>query len=403
MTRVTDEVMQYPFAPDTALDVDPYFEALQRQGPVRIQMAFGPPCWLATRYDDVRTIFCDRRFSRMLPPGTEAPGVWHGASAIDPSVPLGMDPPQHTRLRRITSPVFSPRSIRGLTDRIQGHVDGLLDGMVAQGRGTDFVEAYAWDLPILVLTGLLGVPPGHANEFRGWVETTTTMEVSQEDRDQSQLNLVTYIGELIAERRSHQHDDLLAYLVNARDEGERLSEVELLGLVMSLIVGGFETTATQLGSTIYTLMAHRAHWQELVDGRADLLPALDELWRWIPAFRSGTMFVRWATEDIELSDGVVIPVGEAIVPEQSIANRDEAAFPHAWELDFHRVDPRPHLALGFGEHLCMGLHLAKIQVELTVAALVRRFPTLELAIPVTEVQWPAWTFMRTVGALPLTW
>ena len=172
---------------------------------------------------------------------------------------------------------------------------------------------------------------------------------------------------------------------------------------MSLIVGGFETTATQLGSTVYTLMAHRAHWQELVDGHADLLPALDELWRWIPAFRSGTMFVRWATEDIELSDGVVIPAGEAIVPEQSIADRDEAAFPHGWELDFHRVDPRPHLALGFGEHLCMGLHLAKIQVELTVAALLRRFPALELAVPVAEVQWPAWTFMRTVGALPVTW
>jgi cytochrome P450 len=100
---------------------------------------------------------------------------------------------------------------------------------------------------------------------------------------------------------------------------------------------------------------------------------------------------------------VVIPTGEAIVPEQSIANRDEAAFPHGWELDFHRVDPRPHLALGFGEHLCMGLHLAKIQVELTVAALSRRFPNLELAVPVADVQWPAWTFMRTVGALPLTW
>jgi cytochrome P450 len=217
------------------------------------------------------------------------------------------------------------------------------------------------------------------------------------------MNLGGYIGELIAERRARSYDDVLAHLVNARDDGDTLTEVELIGLVMSLIVGGFETTATQLGSTLFALMSHRAEWGELVDGRAELVPALDELWRWVPAFRYGTMFVRWAKEDVELSDGVVIRAGDAILPEQSVANRDENVFPHGWELDFHRSDPRPHLALGFGEHLCMGIHLAKIQVELSVDTLRRRFPTLELAIPVDEVQWPNWTFMRTVGALPLTW
>ena len=403
MTIVSDEVMQYPFGKENALDVDPYYRELQRHGPIKIQMAFGPPCWLATRYDDVRTIFCDRRFSRLLPAGTEAPGAWHGAGAIDATVPLGMDPPRHTGVRRITSPLFSVKRIRAMAERIQQLVDRLLDGMVEPGPGADFVGAYAWDLPINVLTALLGVPGADANRFRGWVETVTAMETGEEERTASNQHLVDYIGELIAERRAHRHDDLLAHLVAARDDGEHLSEVELLGLVMSLIVGGFETTATQLGSTVYTLMAHPEHWRELVDGRAELKPALDELWRWIPAFRYGTMFVRWAKEDIELSDGVVIRAGEAILPEQSIANRDEAVFPHGWELDFHRVDPLPHLALGFGEHLCMGFHLAKIQVELTVATLLRRFPTLALAIPPADVEWPAWTFMRTVGELPLTW
>ena len=192
-------------------------------------------------------------------------------------------------------------------------------------------------------------------------------------------------------------------LVSARDEGDRLSEAELVSTVLSLVVGGFETTASQLGSTVYTLMTHRDRWQELVDGRAAVDDALEELWRWIPGFRYGNMFVRWATEDIDLSDGVVIPAGEAVLPEQPVANRDEAAFPNGWELDFHRVDPRPHLALGFGEHLCMGIHLAKIQVQLTVESLVRRYPSLTLAIPADEVRWPAWTFMRNVETLPLTW
>jgi len=98
-----------------------------------------------------------------------------------------------------------------------------------------------------------------------------------------------------------------------------------------------------------------------------------------------------------------VPAGDAVLPEQSVANRDESAYPHGWELDFHRVDPLPHLALGFGEHLCMGIHLAKLQVETTVRSLLRRFPTLELAIPAGEVRWPAWTFMRSVEALPLVW
>jgi len=172
---------------------------------------------------------------------------------------------------------------------------------------------------------------------------------------------------------------------------------------MSLIVGGFETTATQLGSTLYALMTHRDRWQELVDGRAEVRPALEELWRWIPSFRYATPFVRWAKEDVELSDGVVVRAGEAIVPEQSVANRDEGSFPHASEIDFHRAEPLPHLALGFGEHLCMGIHLAKIQLELTVATLARRFPGLELAVASEDVRWPPWTFLRAAEALPLSW
>ncbi len=212
-----------------------------------------------------------------------------------------------------------------------------------------------------------------------------------------------YVDELIAQRRAEHHDDLLGLLVEAHDEGDRLSTPELRSVCLSLIVGGFETTATQLGNSVFTLMTHRDRWDELVDGRAELKPATDELWRWIPSFRYGTPFVRWAKEDVELSGGVVVRKGEAVLPEQALANRDEAAFPHAQEIDFHRVDPLPHLGLGFGEHLCMGLHLAKLQVDLTVATLVRRFPGLELAVAPSELGWPHWFFLRTLDTLPVTW
>ena len=403
MTLVSDDdVLSYPFVEDHALDVDRRFSELQQRGPIRIALPCGPPCWLATRYDDVRTIFLDRRFSRRKPTGIEAPRMWP-TMETDPTMPLGMDPPEHVRLRRITSPVFTPKSIRALNDDFQAYVDTLLDGMEREGPGADFVARYAWDLPILVLTHMLGVPADDATRFRGWVESVTAFETPVDERLVNVENILGYIGELIATRRERHHDDLLGRLVSARDEGDKLSEAELVSTVNSLIVGGFETTATQLGSTVYTLMTHRELWQELVDGRVALDAALEELWRWIPGFRYGTMFVRWAKEHIELSDRVVIRAGEAVLPEQPVANRDEAVFPHGWELDFHRAEPKPHLALGFGEHLCMGIHLAKIQVQLTVETLVRRFPDLALAVPESEVPWPPWTFMRTVESLPLRW
>jgi cytochrome P450 RapN len=402
MVMTSDEVLAYPFVEDDALDVDRRFQELQRQGPIRIQLPVGPPCWLATRYDDVRTIMSDKRFSRMEPPGTDTPRMTPSMKT-DPSMPLGMDPPEHVRIRRITSPVFSPKSIRALTDDFQVYVDELLDRMEAAGPGADFIALYAWDLPIQVLCHMLGVPTADAGRFRHLVETLTAFATPDDERATSYGALLAYISELIAERRETHRDDLLGMLVSARDEGDRLSEAELVSIVNSLITGGFETTASQLGSSVYALMTHRDLWQELVDGRAELDAALEELWRWVPGFRYGTMFVRFAKEPVELSGGVVIPAGEAVLPEQNVANRDEAVFPHGWELDFHRESPKPHLALGFGEHLCMGIHLAKIQVRLTVETMVRRFPTLDLAVPASEVPWPPWTFMRMVKELPLTW
>lgn len=401
MTMVSDDVLPYPFVEDDALEVDERFRELQQRGPTRIQLPVGPPCWLATRYDDVRTIFVDKRFSRVEPAGSDTPRM-APSSKTDPTMPLGMDPPEHIRLRRITSPVFSPKNIRALSDQFQVYVDTLLDGIEQTGPGADFVP-YVWDLPILVLTHMLGVPADDAKRFRHWVDTVTAFGTPAEERAENFQHVLGYVSELIAARRERHYDDLLGKLVSARDEGDRLNEAELVSTVLSLVVGGFETTASQLGSTVYALMTHRHLWEELLDGRADLDAALEELWRWIPGFRYGTMFVRWAKEDVELSGGVVIRAGEAVLPEQPVANRDEAVFPHGWELDFHRVDPPTHLALGFGEHLCMGIHLAKIQVQLTVESLLRRFPTLELAVPASEVRWPPWMFMRTVEALPVSW
>jgi cytochrome P450 len=168
-------------------------------------------------------------------------------------------------------------------------------------------------------------------------------------------------------------------------------------------LGGFETTAAQLGSTVWTLMAHRHLWQELLDD-PELVPnALEELWRWIPSFRHGMPMIRWAAEHVELSGGVVVPKGDPILPEHQVANRDESVFENGWEPDFHRKEPAPHLSLSWGPHRCMGARLAHLEVEVTVRALLERFPTLRLAVAPDAVEWSAQTFLRSAVALPIGW
>jgi cytochrome P450 RapN/nocardicin N-oxygenase len=130
---------------------------------------------------------------------------------------------------------------------------------------------------------------------------------------------------------------------------------------------------------------------------------MEELWRWIPSFRYGFPNVRWATEDIELSNGVVIPYGDPIVPERTVGNRDEDVFPHAWDIDFHREDPAPHLTLGWGPHHCVGAHLAHLELELSLVSLLERFPTLRLAVDPHDVPWSTQTMLRSPEALPVTW
>jgi cytochrome P450 len=286
---------------------------------------------------------------------------------------------------------------------LEAEVGGLIAEMVDHGPPADFVKMFAWNLPIRVLTGILGVPRRDTELFRHWVETSTAVNTPMDVRMENSARLNEYVSGLIAERRKAPRDDLLSDLVHARDEDDRLTEPELLGLVTSLMAGGFETTAWQLGTTVFTLMVHRSHWDEVVEDPGVLPAALEELWRWIPSMKYGTNFVRWATEEVDLGDGAVVAPGDAVLPEQAVANRDESVFPRGWELDFHRDRPKPHLSLGFGEHFCMGANLAQQQIRGAVEGLLRQFPHLELAAAADEVPWSEGSFMRSVESLPLTW
>lgn len=402
MATRTDELTHYPFVQEFALDVDPVYRQLQKEGPIKVRLPYGEPCWLATRYEDVRLVHVDRRFGKEFGLDREIPRL-RETSHSDPTMLANMDPPKHSRLRRLTSGSFAPPRIRSMQVWIEGLVDELLDAMTEQGPPVDFYSAVAYALPNLVVTGILGVPREDAPLFRGWIDGMLAVNSTAEHRRESQKNLRSYILGLVVERRKRPSDDVLGTLVQARDEEDRLSEDELVTLSQNLFLGGFETTLAQLSSTVYLLMSRRQLFEELV-ADPDLVPAaLEEFWRWIPSSRYGMPLVRWALEDVELSGGVVIPAGDPILPERPAANRDESIFPHGWEIDFQHDRPKPHLSLGFGPHHCVGAPLAHLEIELTLTKLLTRFPNLELAVSDQEIEWSPTSFMRSVRSLPLTW
>jgi cytochrome P450 len=403
MSISTDEIIDYPVVTEVALDVDPIYRELQKRGPVRMRMPYGEVCWLATRYDDVKAVHFDRRFSKELGLVRDIPRLREGGAPKDPNMLASMDPPRHTRLRRLASGSFSPPSTRRMRAWVEGLVDDVLDSMEQAARPADFYSHVSWNLPNLVVTGILGIPRDDVPRFRSFIDTMLATNSTTEQRAGGLEHLRAYVVSLIEERRRNSTDDVLGTLVQARDQDDRLSEDELVMLSLNLFLGGFETTVAQLGSTIYALMADRRLWQELVDDR-DLLPAaLEELWRWIPGHRYGMPLVRWAAEDVELSGGVVITAGDPILPERVAGNRDESVFPNGWQLDFHRDQPKPHLSLGFGPHHCLGAPLAQLEIEVTLEKMLERFPDLELAVPASEVTWSATSFMRCVESLPLRW
>jgi cytochrome P450 len=286
---------------------------------------------------------------------------------------------------------------------VQGIVDELIDAIEAEGPGADFIKLYSHVLPVRVLAGILGIPADRAFEFKQWIDISSSQASSAEVKLDARNRTLIFIRELIAQRREKPEDDLLSVLINARDNEDKFEEDELVSLAMALWHGGFKTTLWQLSTTIYTLMTHPDHWRELRENPAIMNAALNELWRWIPSFKYGVPFGFWSKEDVTFSNGQVVGKNQHVLVEFAVVNRDEAVWPDADKLDFHRVKPSPHFSFTAGAHSCIGQHLAKLQIRLTVETLARRFPNLQLAIPAEDVEFDTESFMRSITFMPLKW
>lgn len=400
MTAVSQGARTYPFRPATSLTVEPEYARLRDEQPLaRVVLPYGGEAWLATRYEDVRTVLADQRFSRAATVGADVPRT-SPVIQRDPSI-LGMDPPEHSRLRKLVAKAFTSRHIELLRPRVQAIVDGLVDDMIAAGSPADLAAALSWPLPIKVICELLGVPVADQERFRAW--TDMMMSLAGQDKEhieQAREHIRAYLAELIAARRVEPTDDLLGQLVLARDEDDRLSEDELVTFGVTLLIAGHETTANMTGNMVYLLLERPELWQGLVADPAGVAAATEELLRFIPLGTSAS-FARIAKEDVALGDQLV-RAGEAVLVVFAAANRDPAVFADPEEIDFARTD-NPHIAFGHGVHHCLGAPLARLELQIAVGTLVRRLPGLRLAVPADEVPWRADRLVRGVRALPVKW
>lgn len=393
--------LHYPFGPAQAADLHPQYAQLRSEQPLaRVTMSYGGDAWLATRYEDIKAVLADPRFSRAATVGQDVPRV---RLAYEEQNILSMDDPEHGRLRRLVAKAFTVRRVEQMRPRSQEIADELVDRMIASGQPADLAEQLAWLLPITVICEMLGVPLEDHRIFRGWIDTWLSVgeETSLAEMNEARFeHLPAYMSDLIAKRRAEPTDDLLSALVSARDDDDKLSEEELVTMGIALLATGHHTTANQLANYMYTLLTRHGYWEELVADPSLVPQAVEELLRYTPLSPASDN-TRIATQDVELPGGTV-RAGEAVMIFPAVGNRDESVFERPDELDFHRA-ANPHIAFGHGIHHCLGAPLARLELQVALSTLIRRLPTLYLAVPAHEVPWKTDHVVRGVSALPVRW
>ncbi|SHN32569.1 cytochrome P450 [Streptomyces yunnanensis] len=399
----TDEVPTCPFRHNEALEPDPFMTRMRTEAPIaRVRMPYGEGnCWLVTRYTDVQTVTSDRRFSRAALVDADFPRITPAPITQPEAINL-MDAPELNRVRKLVIGAFTTPQVEALRPWTQRTADTLLDTMVQSGAPADVAAHLANELPLMTICQLMDLPEQDRPQLRQWAMAMMSMSAAdRKSAAEAKVNLRAYFDEITLARRREPGSDLISSLAKARVGEEMLDEGELAVLAMLLVVTGHDTTTYDISNIIYTLLTHPAQLGQL-RARPELLPqALEELLRFIP-FRQGVGIPRVAVEDVKLS-GVLIKAGDTVHVSYLTANRDELIYEHPDELDFERKAPLGHMAFGYGTHHCLGSHLARMVLQVSIGTLLNRFPTLRLAVPAEDVRWNTVSIWRYPLTLPVTW
>ncbi|GII59775.1 cytochrome P450 [Planotetraspora thailandica] len=389
-----------PIKLNRAFYQDPHgvYAALRAEGPVRTAMLYrGLQVWLVSRYAEAKALLADPRLSKdgaraleLFPEGT--------AGALASSLSAHMltsDPPDHTRLRTLVNKAFTARTVARLRPRIEQITDALLDDMADAGS-VDLMESYAFPLPIAVICELLGVPGSDRDKFRAW-SSPFVAAASEAEMRVAHEELTAYLTALVDRKRTAPGDDLLSELVQVSDEGDRLSQDEVVSMAFLLLVAGHETTVNLISNGVLALLDDPGQMAAL---RADpsLLPnAVEEFLRFDGPINIAT--VRFTTEPVLVGD-VEIPADQFVMISLLSANRDADRFPAPDRLDITRPGGG-HLAFGHGIHYCLGAPLARLEAEIALGRLLDRFPALELGAERAGLEWRISTLIRGLHTLPV--
>ncbi|WP_448321751.1 cytochrome P450 [Streptomyces sp. CO7] len=403
------EVQAFPFRGSSYRGPAPGYDRLRVEEPVaRVPVRGGGHTWVVTGYEEAREALTHPGLSRAAMYGPGAP-EFEGFLKAPPEMIASMDPPEHTRLRKLVTKAFTVRRIELMRPRIQELVDGLLDRMAAGGTSADLVADFASPLPLTVICELLGVPVGDQEKFHLWARQFASVSGPPEVAREGAAMLGMYMTQLIAAKREEPSDDLLSALIAARDEDDRLTEQELVVFGYALLGAGFDTTACQLANSVLALVEHHpGQWRRLGEHPEEVPDAVEELLRGVNLFATDTSgFPRLAVEDVTIG-GVTVPKGDPVFIILSSANHDRTVFADPERLDFDRQnsdreDRRGHIAFGHGIHRCLGAPLARLELAVAISGLARRFPSLRLSVPESALRWHPGDVNHSLAALPVRW
>ncbi|MFI8284794.1 cytochrome P450 [Streptomyces albidoflavus] len=397
------------FGWEFAADPYPAYAWLRTHEPVhRTRLPSGVEAWLVTRYADARQTLADPRLSKN-PVHHAADGAGRSRTGIPGERSAGLmthllniDPPDHTRLRRLVSKAFTPRRVARFAPRVQELTDGLIDGFAGRGEA-DLIHEFAFPLPIYAICDLLGVPREDQDDFRDWAGMMIRHGGGPRGGvARSVKKMRNYLAELIHRKRADLGDDLISGLIRASDHGEHLTEEEAAAMCFVLLFAGFETTVNLIGNGTYALLrnpAERARLQRaLAEGDEALLDTgIEELLRYDGPVEMATW--RYATEPLRIG-GADIAAGDPVLVVLAAADRDPERFDGPDRLDLARTDNQ-HLGYGHGIHYCIGAPLARLEGKAALATLLTRLPDLRLGTEPEELRWRGGLIMRGLRTLPV--
>ncbi|WP_424186370.1 cytochrome P450 [Actinokineospora sp. G85] len=395
----TETIPEYPMsrAPGCPFDPPPRLAELREHDPItRVRLWDGSTPWLVTRHADQKALLRDPRVSADMTHDDyprQAPGPRRTLSFI------GMDAPEHPRLRRMLSADFAIKRVEDMRPAVQRVVDDRIDRMLAGPNPTDLVEAFALPVPSLVICDLLGVPYADHDFFQDNSKVLINRGSTPDERTAASGRLHRYLADLLATKRADPREDMLSRLVGRVDAGE-LTAAEATEMAVLMLIAGHETTANMISLSTLALLRDPDQLALLRDGGQDVArTAVDEMLRYLTITHGGRR--RFATEDIEIG-GTVIRAGEGIVLPNDSANRDPEVFAEPDRIDLTRSS-RSHLAFGFGVHQCLGQPLARLELEVVYRTLFRRVPTLAPATDFDTVPFKHDGFVYGLYELPVTW